>query len=38
MGVVYRTNFLQALQQMIAKNEVGLPENTNSEQFYNLLY
>lgn len=31
MSIVYRTKFLQALQQMITKGEVTLPENTDSK-------
>ena len=38
MSVVYRAKFLQALQLMIAKGEVVLPENTDSKQLFNLLY
>ena len=38
MGIVYRAKFLQALQHMIAKGEVVLPENTDSKQLFNLLY
>jgi hypothetical protein len=38
MSVVYRAKFLQALQHMIAKGEVVLPENTDSKQLFNLLY
>lgn len=38
MSIVYRTKFLQALQQMIKKGEVAMPENTDSKQLFNLLY
>ena len=38
MSIVYRAKFLQPLQQMIAKGEVILPENTDSKQLFNLLY
>ncbi len=38
MSIVYRAKFLQALQQMIIKGEVTLPENTDSKQIFNLLY
>ncbi len=38
MSIVYRAKFLQALQEMIAKGEVVLPENTDSKQLFNLLY
>jgi hypothetical protein len=38
MSTVYRAKFLQALQHMIAKGEVVLPENTDSKQLFNLLY
>jgi len=38
MSIVYRAKFLQALQQMIDKGEVVLPEKTNAKQLLNLLY
>ena len=38
MSIVYRGKFLHALQQMIIKGEVTLPENTDSKQLFNLLY
>jgi hypothetical protein len=38
MGIVYRAKFLQGLQQMMAKGEVVLPDNTDSKQLFNLLY
>ena len=38
MGIVYRAKFLQSLQQMIAKKEVILPDDTDSKQLFNLLY
>lgn len=38
MSVVYKTMFLQSLQQMITKKEVLLPAATNSKQLFNLLY
>lgn len=38
MSIVYRAKFLQALQQMIAKSEVTLPDGTDSKQLINLLY
>jgi hypothetical protein len=38
MSVVYRTKFLQTLQQMIARGEVRLPDNIDSKKLFNLLY
>ncbi len=38
MSTVYRAKFLQALQQMIDKGEVILPDNKNEKQLLNLLY
>ena len=38
MSIVYRTKFLQALQQMITKGEVILPADTERKQLFNLLY
>jgi hypothetical protein len=38
MSIVYRAKFLQALQQMITKGEVILPEGTDGKQYFNLLY
>ncbi|MEJ7610471.1 MAG: IS91 family transposase [Ferruginibacter sp.] len=38
MSIVYRAKFLQALQQLIAKEEVVLPENAGGKQLFNLLY
>jgi hypothetical protein len=38
MSTVYRGKFLQALQQMIVKKEVVLPDDTDSKQLFNLLY
>ena len=38
MSIVYRTKFLQALQQMIAKGEVTLPDGTDGKKLFNLLY
>jgi len=38
MSIVYRTKFLQALQQMINKGEVILPDTTDVKQLMNLLY
>lgn len=38
MSTVYRAKFLQALHQMIAKEEVLLPAGTNSKQLFDLLY
>jgi hypothetical protein len=38
MGIVYRTKFLQALQQMIDKNEIIVPAATNTKQLISLLY
>jgi predicted nucleic acid-binding Zn ribbon protein len=38
MSIVYRTKFLQALQQMITKGEVILPEATGVKQLCNALY
>src|SRR5450631_1196571 len=37
MSIVYRAKFLQALQQMITKEEV-LPADTEGKQLFNLLY
>jgi len=38
MSTVYRAKFLQALQQMIAKGEVMLPDKTDAKKLLNLLY
>ena len=38
MSTVYSAKFLQALQQLINKAEVRLPDNTNLQQLLNLLY
>lgn len=38
MSIVYRAKFLQALQQLITKAEVTLPNETDSKQLFNLLY
>lgn len=38
MGIVYRTKFLQPLQQMVDKGEVTLPDTTDLKQLLNLLY
>lgn len=38
MGIVYRAKFLQALQQMITKAAVKLPENIDNKQFFDSLY
>lgn len=38
MSMVYRAKFLQALQQLIAKGEVTLPNETDSTKLFNLLY
>lgn len=38
MAIVYRGKFLQALQQMITKGEVVLPDKTNRKQLFDLLY
>lgn len=38
MSIVYKTKFLQALQQMIDKGEVILPGTTDKKQLLNLLY
>ena len=38
MAIVYRAKFLQALQQMITKGEVTLPDKTNRKQLFDLLY
>lgn len=38
MSIVYRAKFLQALQSMIAKGEVMLPDGTDWQQLFNLLY
>ena len=38
MSIVYRAKFLQALQQMIDKGEVILPDNKDEKQLLNLLY
>ena len=38
MAIVYRGKFLQALQQMITKGEVTLPDKTNRKQLFDLLY
>jgi hypothetical protein len=38
MSIVYRSKFLQALQEMISKGEVILPADTDCKQLMNLLY
>ena len=38
MAIVYRAKFLQALQQMIAKQELTLPPALNAKQLTDLLY
>lgn len=38
MSIVYRTKFLQALKLMMDKDEVIVPQQTNSKQLLNLLY
>lgn len=38
MNIVFRAKFLQALKQMIVKEEVVLPQNTDSKKFIDLLY
>ncbi len=38
LSIVYRAKFLQALQQMIAKGEVTLPEKQDGSKLINLLY
>lgn len=38
ISIVYRTKFLQALQQMITKGEVILPGATDVKQLFNNLY
>lgn len=38
MSCVYRAKFLQALQQMIAKGEVMLPDATDVKQLFTALY
>ena len=38
MSIVYRAKFLQALQQMITKGEVVMPQAQDSKQLMNLLY
>jgi len=38
MSIVYKTKFLQALQQMIDKGEVILPSTTDKKQLLNLAY
>ncbi len=38
MSIVYRTKFLQALQQMITKGEVTLPEKQEGKLLIGLLY
>lgn len=38
MAIVYRGKFLQALQQMITKGEVTLPDKTNRKRLFDLLY
>lgn len=38
MSIVYRTKFLQALQQMITKGEVILPDTTDGKQLFDALY
>ena len=38
MNIVFRAKFLQALKQLIVKEEVVLPQNTDSKRFIDLLY
>jgi hypothetical protein len=38
MSVVYKTRFLQALQELIRIGQVILPEKTDSKRFFDLLY
>jgi len=38
MSIVYRARFLEALQQMIVKGEVILPDATGVKQLFNALY
>src|SRR5690606_15089700 len=38
MNIVFRAKFLQAFQQMIAKEEVILPDTINHKQLIDLLY
>ena len=38
MAIVYRGKFLQALQQLITKGEVVLPQKQDGKQLMNLLY
>ena len=38
MAIVYRGKFLQALQQMITRGEVTLPDKINRKQFFDVLY
>jgi hypothetical protein len=38
MSIVYRAKFLQALQQMITKGEVLLPDATDVKQLFHALY
>jgi hypothetical protein len=38
MSIVYRAKFLQALQQLIDKGELTLPDKTDVKQLLNLLY
>ena len=38
MSIVYRAKFLQALQQMITKGEVILPDPTDVKQLFHALY
>ena len=38
MNIVFRAKFLQALKQLIVKEEVVLPQNKDSKKFIDLLY
>jgi Putative transposase/Transposase zinc-binding domain len=38
MAIVYRGKFLQALQQMITRGEVTLPDKINRKQLFDILY
>jgi hypothetical protein len=38
MSIVYKTKFLQALQQMIEKGEIILPDNKDEKQLLSPLY
>jgi hypothetical protein len=38
MSIVYKTKFLQALKQMVDRDEVILPDNNDVKQLLNLLY